>query len=124
MKEHIYKIGLEWKGNSGQGTEDYTSYERSYTISIKGKPNLYGSSDSAYRGDGTKYNPEEMLVVALSSCHMLWYLHLCSVAGVTVIEYQDQAKGLMELGTNGSGQFTNVTLNPRVLINYIVTGRN
>lgn len=116
MKSHSYNIVLQWTGNTGKGTEKYTAYERSYTISVDGKPKLEGSSDPAFRGDSSKYNPEELLVAALSSCHMLWYLNLCSNSGVKVLEYRDHAKGQMELGTNGTGKFTKVTLEPKVVI--------
>ena len=73
-----------------------------------------GSSDPAFRGDGAKYNPEELLVSSLSSCHMLWYLHLCSEAGVVITDYIDYATGIMIETSNGSGRFKQVTLNPIV----------
>lgn len=117
MKEHIYQTQLNWTGNKGKGTANYRSYERSHTISVKNKPDLYGSSDPSFHGDSTNYNPEELLVASLSACHMLWYLHLCSEAGIIVTEYSDDAVGKMEELKNGAGHFTEVTLNPKVKIN-------
>lgn len=116
MKKHHYKTTMNWTGNTGEGTKDYKSYERSYTITVNGKPEIQGSSDPAFRGDRTKYNPEEMLVASLSSCHMLWYLHLCSEAGIIVLDYVDIAEGEMSEEANGSGRFISVTLNPSVIV--------
>src|ERR1700752_1476225 len=96
MKQHHYKTTVTWAGNKGEGTKGYTSYGREHTISIQGKPDILGSSDVAFRGDATKHNPEDMLVSALSVCHMLWYLHLCSDAGIIVVDYKDNATGVLE----------------------------
>lgn len=116
MKHHHYKTTIEWTGNKGSGTSNYRDYERSHTISVENKPTIEGSSDPAFRGDKTKYNPEEMLLSSLSSCHMLWYLHFCSEAGIIVTDYIDIATGIMEEGSNGSGRFTEVVLQPVVTI--------
>ena len=115
-KEHQYQTSLIWTGNKGEGTKNYRAYERSYTITIEGKPPLLGSSDPTFLGDRTKYNPEELLVMALSSCHMLWYLHLCADEGIIVVEYKDDAIGIMQEERNGSGRFTEVILQPVVTI--------
>lgn len=116
MKEHNYSTTLEWTGNDGVGTRSYTSYRRDFTIASEGKPTLAGSSDPAFRGDATRYNPEEMLVASLSSCHMLWYLHLCSVNEIIVVSYRDRATGAMEESASGAGRFRLVTLQPEVVI--------
>lgn len=116
MKSHYYKTILKWTGNNGSGTKNYTAYSRDYDLSTEGKPVIKGSSDPAFRGDKTRYNPEEMLVASLSSCHMLWYLHLCSEAGIIVTDYTDEASGIMEETGEGSGRFTLVTLKPIVTV--------
>ena len=115
-KNHRYSTLMRWTGNLGAGTKDYKAYSRNYEISAPNKPILAGSSDPTFRGDATRYNPEEMLVAALSSCHMLWYLHLCAVNGVVVLEYVDEAAGNMVEHANGSGEFTEITLKPSVRI--------
>jgi organic hydroperoxide reductase OsmC/OhrA len=115
-REHQYQTNLVWAGNKGSGTIDYRSYDRSYVISIDNKPDIFGSSDSAYLGDKSRHNPEDLLVSALSSCHMLWYLHLCSENGIVVLDYRDSATGTMTVNPDGSGQFREVVLHPRVLI--------
>lgn len=115
-KHHRYKIAVQWTGNQGSGTSGYKEYERSHRISAENKVVIEGSSDPAFRGDRTKYNPEEMLLSSLSSCHMLWYLHFCSEAGIIVTEYTDEATGIMEETANGSGHFTEATLHPKVIV--------
>ncbi len=85
-------------------------------LTFPGKPPLSGSADPAFRGDGTRYNPEELIVASLSACHMLWYLHLAAVAGVTVVDYVDAAEGVLETADDGSGRFTEVILHPVVTI--------
>ena len=117
--QHQYNLTLKWTGNKGTGTSDYRAYERSHTICVDGKTEISVSSDPAFRGDKTKYNPEEFLVAAISSCHMLSYLHLCAVAGVVVTDYVDHATGIMVETPNGSGHFTEVTLNPIVTVTEI-----
>ena len=84
LKEHLYQIFLQWTGSNGRGTANYRAYDHSYEIEVPGKPIIFGSSDPAFRGDQTKYNPEELFIASLSSCHMLWYLHLCAEAGIIV----------------------------------------
>ena len=91
------------------------AYSRDHTIRAEGKPDILASSDPAFRGNAGRYNPEELLVASLSSCHMLWYLHLCAVNGITVVNYTDNASGEME-ESGGAGQFVSVDLRPVVTI--------
>jgi len=118
MAAHRYNIELEWTGNSGSGTSSYRDYARSHIIRTAGKPDIQGSSDPVFRGDAGRYNPEEMLLAALSACHMLWYLHLCADAGVIVTAYTDVAHGRMEMNNDGSGQFAEVVLMPAVTVQH------
>jgi organic hydroperoxide reductase OsmC/OhrA len=115
-KQHHYLLQVQWTGNTGQGTNNYRSYERSHTVSIEGKPELECSSDAAFRGDKTKYTPEDLFIASLSACHMLWYLHLCSDEGIVVVDYVDKATGIMVETANGGGYFTEVTLSPTVTV--------
>lgn len=115
-KEHHYALKIEWTGNLGTGTSDYRAYTRNHIISAENKPDIPGSSDPHFRGDKTRYNPEEMLVAALSTCHMLSYLHLCAVNKVIVLEYNDNATGTMVENPDGSGKLTETTLNPVVKV--------
>jgi organic hydroperoxide reductase OsmC/OhrA len=116
VKQHSYEVLVDWAGNDGEGTKTYKGYRRDHTITVEGKPPIPGSSDPSFRGAASRYNPEELLVASLSTCHMLWYLHLCAVNHVTVIEYRDAASGVMEEDEDGSGEFVRVVLRPRVKI--------
>ncbi len=113
---HRYQATVAWTGNRGTGTSSYGAYGRDHDIHCPGKPVIAGSSDPAFLGDPGRYNPEELLVASISSCHMLWYLHLCADAGITVTAYQDAAEGRMEEAADGSGRFTEVVLHPKVTI--------
>ena len=115
-RKHQYKVDIIWTGNLGSGTLDYRAYSRDHVISVDGKEEIDASSDPNFRGDDSRINPEEMFLASISSCHMLWYLHLASVNKITVLEYVDGAAGEMEEGSDGSGRFTNVTLNPKITI--------
>jgi organic hydroperoxide reductase OsmC/OhrA len=116
-RKHQYRITSRWTGNLGSGTSAYTAYSRAHECSGNGKlATIPGSSDPAFRGDPARYNPEELLVGALSSCHMLWVLHLCSDAGIVVTEYADDAWGEMVEHPDGSGEMTRVILRPHMRI--------
>ena len=115
-RQHRYKVGLEWTGNAGEGTASYRAYGRSHVLSGEGKADIAGSSDPHFRGDPSRWNPEELLVAALSACHQLAYLHLCAVAGIVVTAYEDEAEGTMEETAGGAGQFSTVVLRPKVTI--------
>lgn len=114
---HRYHIHTRWTGNRGTGTSAYQAYSRDHEMAAPGKAaDIPGSSDPAYRGDPSRYNPEELLVAALSACHMLWVLHLCARAGIVVTDYEDDAEGEIELAPDGGGRFRCVTLRPRIAI--------
>jgi organic hydroperoxide reductase OsmC/OhrA len=111
--EHHYELTIDWTGNKGEGTKTYTAYTRDHTISGTGKPDILGSSDPAFRGDASHYNPEDLFLSSVSTCHMLWYLHLCAVNNIVVLEYTDKPLGIVNEEKDGSGKFQSVTLRPR-----------
>jgi len=112
-REHSYEVRVDWCGDRGPGTSAYRAYSRDHRIAVGTRVPIPGSSDAVFRGDPQRYNPEELLVAALSACHMLSYLHLCADAGVVVRSYSDQALGVMR-EDGGGGRFQQVTLQPRV----------
>lgn len=116
MRMHTYQTLLDWSAQGGEGTTSYRSYRRDHTIAAEGKAPIAASSDPTFRGDASRYNPEELLVASLSSCHMLWYLHLCSTNGIVVTDYRDRAVGTMEETADGGGHFVRVVLRPSVKI--------
>jgi organic hydroperoxide reductase OsmC/OhrA len=65
-------------------------------------------------GDKANYNPKEVFLSSISSCHMLWHLHLCASNNIVVTQYNDNATGIMEETKNGSGRFIEVTLHPQI----------
>jgi organic hydroperoxide reductase OsmC/OhrA len=114
-REHHYRLGLRWTGNTGAGTATYGGYRRDHDLIADGKPPILATADPVFRGDPSRWNPEELLVAALSSCHQLSYLSLCARAGISIVSYEDEAEGTMvEVGDGGS--FTSVTLRPRVVV--------
>ena len=116
MKIHNYTINLNWTGNKGVGTNTYKDYDREYTIQAKDKAMIKGSSDPAFLGNPALYNPEELLLASIASCHMLWYLHLCAANKIIVLAYQDQPSGKMIENKDGSGKFSEVTLFPKITL--------
>ncbi|MEO8367198.1 MAG: OsmC family protein [Pseudoxanthomonas sp.] len=113
---HRYGAALEWRGNQGSGTLRHDGYGRSFEARIEGKPLFTGSADAAFRGDPAVHNPEDLLLIALSGCHMLSYLALCAREKLAVSAYSDRAEGVMHTDASGSGRFTGVVLQPRVTI--------
>ena len=114
--QHEYASQLTWDGNLGNGTATYAGYGREYRINIAGKPALCGSADAAFRGDAAKHNPEDLLLAALSACHMLAYLALCARRGISVLSYEDSARATLSTRADGSGKFEAVLLAPMVTI--------
>jgi organic hydroperoxide reductase OsmC/OhrA len=114
--EHHYKITTIWQGIKGEGTNNVRTYDRSHIVHNNGKPDLHLTTDNAAVGDNSKLNPEDLLVSAISSCHMLSYLYLCALENIIVTEYIDQATGIMIENSNGGGQFKAVTLNPNMKV--------
>jgi organic hydroperoxide reductase OsmC/OhrA len=115
-KTHTYATHVEWTGNRGTGTSAYRAYGREHIIRMNGKPDILGSSDPAFRGNGDRHNPEDMLVASVSTCHMLWYLHLAAEAGIVVTGYTDAARGTMVEDAERGGCFTEIVLRPLVTI--------
>src|SRR5688572_1123119 len=112
---HDYEVRTTWQGNRGEGTASYRGYDRAHVTVTDGRPPLPASSDPAFRGDGERWNPELLLVAALSQCHLLSYLHCCATGGVVVTSYEDAASGRMEQ-VDAGGHFVEVTLRPKVTV--------
>jgi uncharacterized cupin superfamily protein/organic hydroperoxide reductase OsmC/OhrA len=114
--ERNYEATVTWTGNTGSGTRTYTSYERSHVVSGAGKPDILCSSSAVFRGDPKRYSPDDLLIAALAACHMLWYLHLASDAGLVVVSYQDNASGTLRETTSSGGKFSHAQLRPRICL--------
>lgn len=116
LDEHRYAVTVRWTGNRGEGTATYRGYSRDHDIEVPGLPVLKGSADPTFHGDRTRYNPEQLLLTALSQCHMLSFLHVAVKHGVVVTAYQDRAEAVMRTNRDGSGQFESATLRPEVTV--------
>jgi organic hydroperoxide reductase OsmC/OhrA len=115
-REDRYAASLVWTGAKSGPTTTYQSYSRAWRMEFSGKPALEGSADPAFRGDPSLHNPEELLLAALATCHMLSYLALCSLKGIRVTSYKDRSEGTMARGADGRTRFTLVCLHPQVTI--------
>jgi organic hydroperoxide reductase OsmC/OhrA len=116
QSEHSYSIDIAWQGNLGTGTSGYRDYSRELTVTAHGKHPIEGSADKPFRGDLSRWNPEELLLAALAQCHLLSYLYVAVTEGVVVTDYSDAATGTMAEDGHGGGAFTEVLLRPRVTV--------
>jgi organic hydroperoxide reductase OsmC/OhrA len=114
--KHIFKAKVKWTSNQNQEDSTKRFYSKSHKILIEGKPILNISAAKAFKGDSELYNPEDLLLSSLVSCHMMSYLYVCSQNGIEVLEYSDNAEAILEVSPDGSGRFVTVTLNPEVKI--------
>ncbi|MFE5673238.1 OsmC family protein [Agromyces sp. NPDC056523] len=117
LGEHDYAIELEWQGDRGEGTSSYRAYGRQHTVRAEGKLHeIAGSSDRVFHGDRERWNPEELVLAALSECHMLSYLHVATQHGVVVVGYADAATARMLEDGRGGGRLVEAVLRPRVTV--------
>ncbi len=114
--DHRYAVNVAWTGNRGTGTSGYREYGREHSISAAGKPPIEASADRSFHGNADRWNPEELLLAALSECHLMSYLHVAVKHGVVVVDYTDEATGTMVQTPDGGGHFTEATLRPRVTV--------
>ena len=114
--KHLFKTQLNWTSRKNETESTKRSYSKTHKIKIEGKPVLDISAAKAFKGDPELYNPEDLLLSSLVSCHMMSYLYVCSQNGIEVLEYSDNAEGILEVNPDGSGRFTEVRLNPKVII--------
>ena len=113
---HHFAVAVQWTGNRGEGTATYRSYGRDHRIHAEGKRHeIQGSSDRVFRGDADRWNPEELVIAALSHCHMLSYLHVAATNGVIVVDYRDDATGTLQQEGDG-GRLIEATLRPVVTL--------
>lgn len=113
---HGYEVGIRWTGNRGTGTSGYRDYGREHIVTAAGKPPIEGSADRTFHGNADRWNPEELLLSALTQCHMLSYLHVAVRHGVVVLAYSDAASATLETTADGGGRLTSATLRPSVTV--------
>jgi organic hydroperoxide reductase OsmC/OhrA len=115
-RKHHYAVDLLWTGNLGEGTATARSYSRAHEVAAIGVGTIVGSSDPAFRGDASRWNPEQLLVASVAQCHMLWYLGLAADGGIVVTHYEDHPTAIMNEESSGAGQFEEVALHPIVTV--------
>lgn len=113
---HDFTSEIVWTGNRGEGTRRYRGYDRTWDVAVPGKAVIHCSNDPALGGDPAKMNPEDLLLSALSACHMLWYLHYASDAGIVVTGYLDRPLGRGEVLASGAGRFVAAELRPEITL--------
>lgn len=116
LTQHPYTARVVWTGNRGTGTSTYRGYDRTWNIETPGKLVVSCSNDPLLGGDPTLHNPEDLLIATLSACHMLWYLHLASQAGLAVHAYSDDPEGIGETDASGASRFVSATLRPTISV--------
>jgi organic hydroperoxide reductase OsmC/OhrA len=114
--EHEFSCQTEWTGNRGEGTSGLRKFDRTWSISTPGRAVVEGSADPQFGGKADRPNPEDLLMASLSACHMLWYLHLATVAGIVVQSYVDKPVGYGEVEKSGVGRFLRATLRPHIVL--------
>lgn len=114
--KHIFKVSLSWFSKELSPTSEAKVYSKSHHISIEGKADLEVSAAKAFKGDPTLYNPEDLLLSSIVSCHMMSYLYICTQNNIQVTSYSDHAVATLEVNPDGSGRFVGVQLNPKVVI--------
>ena len=112
--KHLFKAELNWISKKEESVLKF--YNKTHQIKIEGKPILEVSAAKAFKGDPSLYNPEDLLLSSLVSCHMMSYLYVCSQNGIEVLEYSDNAEATLEVSPDGSGRFVEVKLYPKVKI--------
>jgi organic hydroperoxide reductase OsmC/OhrA len=116
MADHIYRATLAWDGSDGSTGGGYTAYTRNHEGAVPPATEAFAlSADPHFRGDATRANPEQLLVLAASSCQMLSFLHVAATAGLDVLDYTDDAEGLMPVREKPM-RVTRITLRPKVLV--------
>ena len=113
---HLFKVALNWIKKEPQTDSSTRIYTKSHHISIEGKPDLEVSAAKAFKGDPNLYNPEDLLLSSLTSCHMMSYLYCCMQYKIEVISYQDHSEATLQVNPDGSGKIVKVDLFPEIII--------
>lgn len=119
---HEYRITTTWHGNTADGPRHY-SRTHDTTTTPPTTP-LKVTADKPFRGEPGIHNPEQLLVMAASSCHMMSFLYCASQAGFDIRHYVDEAHALMPMRATNTA-ITAITLHPTVTIaNYTSSQQN
>jgi organic hydroperoxide reductase OsmC/OhrA len=104
---------LRWTGSTGPG---YDHYKREHSVTAPPAEQEVRVTTGESRGDPAVLNPEQLLLMAASSCQMLWFLHLAAKARIDVVSYEDEASALMPEDDEPT-RITEIALRPRIVVN-------
>lgn len=110
MTEH--QVAIDWERETEGFT--YETYNRDHLWTSAGGVKVSASAAPEYRGNAASVNPEEALVAALSSCHMLTFLAVAARKQFVIDAYHDDATGILEKNAEGKLAITRVTLRPKI----------
>lgn len=114
---HTFETTLHWPADAAQTLPPDPTFSRNNVLAAAGKPDVPGSAPTVFSGDASRYNPEELLLMALSQCHMLTFLAIASRKRLAVVSYEDRATGSLavgQYGTPGKMSMQEVVLRPMV----------
>jgi organic hydroperoxide reductase OsmC/OhrA len=112
MSAHRYETRLHWSGSTGLG---WDRYDRSHSVVSPPAQQEVRVTTGEEKGDPALLNPEQLLLMAASSCQMLWFLHLAAKARLDVVEYEDEASALMPMDEQPT-RVTEISLQPRIVV--------
>jgi organic hydroperoxide reductase OsmC/OhrA len=109
---HRYRARLSWSGSTGAG---WKHYDRAHEgVAPPAEPRLTLTTGEE-KGDPRQLNPEQLVVMAASSCQLLWFLHLAAKARIDVVEYEDEAEAEMPEDEEPV-RITRIVLRPRIAV--------
>jgi organic hydroperoxide reductase OsmC/OhrA len=113
---HNFETTLRWPADAAQKLPPDPAFSRNSVLASPGKPDVPASSPAVFGGDETRYNPEVLMMLSLSQCHMLTYLAIAAKKRIAVLKYEDQVTGTVGTGPAGKTQMIDVLLRPRVTV--------
>lgn len=114
IMKHVFTLDLEWKNNGNEALKNKTF--KNHSIQIKNKEVLNVSAAKAFKGDALLYNPEDLLLSSLASCHMMSYLYCCQKHNIEVLAYNDSPEAFLEVLADGSGKIVKAVLKPEITL--------
>lgn len=111
-----FEVRVAWPADAAQKLPPDAAFSRNNWLGAPGKPEVFGSSPVVFGGEARGYNPEELMTLSLSQCHLLTYLALAAKRGIRVLRYEDNASARLGKNAEGRTQMVEVVLRPRVTV--------
>ncbi|MBL0141904.1 MAG: OsmC family protein [Betaproteobacteria bacterium] len=114
---HTFEATLTWPADPAQKLPPDPAFSRNAVLASPGHPPFPGSAPTVFGGEATRYNPEELVTLALAHCHMLTYLSLAAKKRVAVLAYEDRATCVLgKDAASGKMKILSAQLRPRVTV--------